>query len=139
MLRQTRVLARFLRHTVLGFIGLLTGLGMLLTPIPATAQAETETGVAAYYSNVFQGRRTASGQRYNRKALTAAHNRYPFGTRLRVTNLENKKSVEVRVNDRGPSTPGRIIDLSRQAARELGFLKAGVTEVQLEVLELGSR
>ena len=94
-----------------------------------------ETGIAAYYSNVFQGRKTASGERYDKNALTAAHNRYAFGTKLRVTNLKNNKSVMVRVNDRGPHTAGRIIDLSRKAADELGFVKEGLTKVSLEVLQ----
>ncbi len=94
-----------------------------------------ETGIAAYYSNVFQGRKTASGERYDKNALTAAHNRYAFGTKLRVTNLKNNKSVTVRVNDRGPHTAGRIIDLSRKAADELGFVKEGLTKVSIEVLQ----
>ena len=85
--------------------------------------------------NVFHGRTTASGDRYDKNALTAAHNTYPFGTRLRVTNLENDKSVIVRINDRGPTTKGRIIDVSRQAAEELGFIRAGLTRVKLEVIE----
>ncbi len=93
-----------------------------------------ETGTAAYYSDVFQGRKTACGDRYDKNALTAAHNRYPCGTRIRVTNLENDKSVVVVVNDRGPSTPGRIVDLSRRAARELGFLKQGLARVKIEVV-----
>ena len=98
-----------------------------------TAAAE-EIGVAAYYSDVFQGRRTACGDRYDKNALTAAHNRLPCGTKVRVTNLENDKSVVVVVNDRGPSTPGRIIDLSRRAARELGFVKQGLARVKVEVV-----
>ncbi len=104
----------------------------LLAPIHVFAN---ETGIAAYYSNVFQGRKTASGERYDKNALTAAHNRYAFGTKLRVTNLKNNKSVTVRVNDRGPHTAGRIIDLSRKAANELGFVKEGLTKVSIEVLQ----
>ncbi len=108
---------------------------LLLVCLAGTGTAgAVETGIAAYYSDVFQGRRTACGDRYDRNALTAAHNRYPCGTRIRVTNLENRKSVVVVVNDRGPSTPGRIVDLSRRAARELGFLKQGLAEVKIEVL-----
>ncbi len=106
---------------------------ILICLVGGTAGAE-EIGIAAYYSDVFQGRRTACGDRYDRSALTAAHNRYPCGTRIRVTNVENGKSVEVVVNDRGPSTPGRIVDLSRRAAKELGFLKQGLTRVKIEVL-----
>ena len=96
---------------------------------------DTEEGIAAYYSNVFQGRTTASGDRYDKNALTAAHNTYPFGTRLKVTNLVNNKTVNVRINDRGPATRGRIIDLSRRAAEELGFIKAGLAKVRLEVVQ----
>ncbi|HFD10963.1 MAG TPA: septal ring lytic transglycosylase RlpA family protein [Crenotrichaceae bacterium] len=100
-----------------------------------TAVCASETGIAAYYSNVFHGRKTASGERYNKNALTAAHNTYPFGTQLRVTNLDNNKNVIVKVNDRGPHTAGRIIDLSREAARQLGFIKQGLTKVTIEVIE----
>ncbi len=99
----------------------------------------TESGIAAYYSNVFQGRKTASGQRYDKNKLTAAHRTYPFGTQLKVTNQENGKSIEVKVNDRGPTTPGRIIDLSRRAAKELGYLKKGLADVTLEVVEMGNK
>lgn len=112
---------------------------MLFYAVSSHAQAvsvgDTAEGIAAYYSNVFQGRTTASGDRYDKNALTAAHNTYPFGTRLKVTNLENNKSVIVLINDRGPTTKGRIIDLSRRAAEELGFIRAGLTRVKLEVIE----
>lgn len=101
----------------------------------AVTVGDTEEGIAAYYSNVFQGRKTASGDRYDKNELTAAHNSFPFGTRLKVTNLDNDKSVIVRINDRGPTTRGRIIDLSRRAAEELGFIRAGLTRVKLEVIE----
>ncbi|MCH9696589.1 MAG: septal ring lytic transglycosylase RlpA family protein [Gammaproteobacteria bacterium] len=93
-----------------------------------------ETGIAAYYSDVFQGRKTASGKPYDKNALTAAHNTHSFGTRLKVTNLNNNKTVIVKVTDRGPHSRGRIIDLSRRAAKELGFIKQGLTEVKLEVI-----
>lgn len=96
---------------------------------------DQETGIAAYYGNWLHGGRTASGDRYDKDALTAAHNQYPFGTKLRVTNLANQKTAVVTINDRGPTTPGRIIDVSRRVARELGFIRAGLTEVKLEVVE----
>lgn len=125
---------------MLGFLCRLGLLGIILAVSFGYAQAasvgDIETGVAAYYSDVFQGRRTASGERYDKNAQTAAHNTLPFGTRVLVTNLGNAKTVEVIVNDRGPSTPGRIIDLSRRAATELDFIRKGITEVQVEVLEL---
>jgi rare lipoprotein A len=107
--------------------------------VQAASMGDTETGIAAYYSKVFQGRRTASGEAYDGDAYTAAHNRLPFGTRLRVTNLENGKRVEVKINDRGPSTPGRILDVSRRAASDLGFLRQGLTKVRLEVISVPER
>lgn len=115
-------------------------IGILAVFAPLILQAasigDTETGVAAYYSKVFQGRRTASGEPYDGEAYTAAHNRLPFGTRLRVTNLDNGKRVELTINDRGPTTPGRIIDVSRRAASDLGFLRQGFRNVRLEVISL---
>jgi rare lipoprotein A len=95
-------------------------------------------GLASYYSDRFHGRRTASGERYNRDALTAVHNSFPFGTLLRVTNLRNHRSVLVRVNDRSSRRQGRLLDLSRRAARELGFVGTGLTLVKLEVVALGA-
>ena len=94
-----------------------------------------ETMVATYYSKRFQGRKTASGERYNRDALTCAHKTLPFQTLLKITNPQNSKSVIVRVNDRGPFNRGRDIDLSYAAAKEIGMLAAGVLPVQVEVLE----
>lgn len=94
-----------------------------------------ETGVASYYANRFEGLRTASGQRYDGNQLTAAHRTLPFGTRVRVTNLANDESVVVTVNDRGPHRKGRVIDLSRRAARELGFLADGTARVALEIVD----
>ena len=94
-----------------------------------------ETMVATYYSKRFQGRKTASGERYNRDALTCAHKTLPFQTFLKITNPQNSKSVIVRVNDRGPFNRGRDIDLSYAAAKEIGMLAAGVLPVQVEVLE----
>jgi len=93
-----------------------------------------ETGSASYYGAKHQGKRTASGERFDMNSLTAAHRSLPFGTRLLVTNLGNDKSVEVRVNDRGPHTRGRLIDLSRQAAQQLGMLGAGVAQVRVQAL-----
>ncbi|MBZ0255282.1 septal ring lytic transglycosylase RlpA family protein [bacterium] len=92
------------------------------------------TGTASWYGPKFHGKRTANGERFNMNALTAAHPSLPFNTRLRVTNLENGRRCIVRVNDRGPFTGGRIIDLSRAAARKLDFENAGLAKVSLEVL-----
>jgi len=91
-------------------------------------------GKISFYGSKFHGRRTASGERFDQNALTAAHPRLPFGTRLRVTNLSNGKSVVVRVNDRGPFIKNRILDVSRAAARELEMIDAGVVRARVEVL-----
>jgi rare lipoprotein A len=104
-----------------------------VTPPPARPGALT--GPASWYGKAHHGQRTASGERFDMYALTAAHPTFPFGTRLRVVNLDNDREVEVRVNDRGPSVPGRIIDLSYAAARALGAVGAGVVPVRLTVLE----
>ena len=96
----------------------------------------TQTGRVAYYGRKFAGRRTASGERFDPEAMTMAHRTLPFGTRVRVTNLENGKSVIVRVNDRGPSTQGRIGDVSQAAAEQLEMVRAGVVDARLEVLRV---
>ncbi|MBN1770185.1 MAG: septal ring lytic transglycosylase RlpA family protein [Deltaproteobacteria bacterium] len=97
--------------------------------------AEQE-GKATYYSDSLAGNSTASGEPYDPRALTAAHRTLPFGTRVRVTRLDNDLSVEVRINDRGPfGRRDRIIDLSRAAAEQLEMIRAGVVRVRLEVLE----
>lgn len=88
-------------------------------------------GGASWYGADFRGSRTASGERFDPEALTAAHRSLPFGTCLKVENLANGRSVEVRVNDRGPFAAGRIIDLSEAAARALGFVREGVARVRL--------
>ena len=108
-----------------------------VTPPPAstsTSDGRSDTGKASYYADSLQGRKTASGERYNRNKLTAAHRKLPFGTRVRVTNLKNNRSVVVRINDRGPFVRGRIIDLSHQAARELDMVRTGVASVRVTVL-----
>ncbi|WP_129141669.1 septal ring lytic transglycosylase RlpA family protein [Modicisalibacter coralii] len=94
-----------------------------------------QSGRAAYYSDAYQGSRTASGERYDRASLTAAHRRLAFGTRVRVTNLDNGREVVVRINDRGPFTPGRVIDLSYRAAQRLDMVASGIAPVRLEVVE----
>jgi rare lipoprotein A len=103
-----------------------------------TRALETRTGTASFYADKFHNRRTASGIRYDRNALVAAHRTYPFGTVLRVTNLANDRVVTVKVVDRGPFIKGRVLDLSRRAAEELKFIQAGLTRVRIEVLEYGS-
>lgn len=97
---------------------------------------EVEVGTASYYARKHDGRTTASGSTYDETRLTAAHRTLPFGARVRVTNLENDLSVVVTITDRGPFARGRIIDVSRRAARKLGLLSAGIARVRLEVLSL---
>ena len=93
--------------------------------------AALEQGVASYYGAALQGNRTASGERFDPRAFTAAHRTLAFGTCLRVKNLENGRSVDVRVNDRGPFVAGRIVDLSEAAARALDFIQRGIARVKL--------
>jgi rare lipoprotein A len=107
-------------------------------PAPVAAQAapaaEATQGKVAHYGAKFNGRKTASGEVFNSNAMTMAHKTLPFGTRVKVTNIANGKSVVVRVNDRGPSTPDRVGDLTTGAARKIGMTKAGVVEARLEVV-----
>ncbi len=91
-------------------------------------------GVASWYGNEFHNRKTASGVRFDTHAMMAAHRTLPFGTKVRVTNLKNRKSCVVEITDRGPFAHGRIIDLSYAAADKLGMMQSGVANVQLEVL-----
>lgn len=90
-----------------------------------------ETGKASYYADKFQGRQTANGETFRQGKRTAAHKSLPFGTRVTVINLTNNKKVKVRINDRGPFVAGRIIDLSKKAARRVNMISAGVTEVEI--------
>ncbi len=103
---------------------------------PETAQAghPLGTGKASYYAHKYNGRQTASGETYDMYAMTAAHRDLPFGTPIRVTNLQNGRSVVVRVNDRGPFKPGRIVDVSLAAAEQLGLILNGTADVQVDVL-----
>lgn len=97
-------------------------------------EAITETGVASWYGVDFQGNPTASGEIYDMNGLTAASRDLPVGTKLKVTNLRNKRSLVLRVNDRGPYIPGRFLDVSKAAAERLGFLTAGLALVETEVV-----
>jgi rare lipoprotein A len=105
---------------------------------PRPRPAPGQRGKATYYSNRFQGRKTASGERYDRRQLTAAHRSLPFGSLVKVTNRLNGRSVVVRVNDRGPFGRGRVIDVSEAAARELDMMRAGVVPVTVEVVRRGA-
>lgn len=103
------------------------------TPTPLSTFRQT--GMASYYTTEFDGRTTANGERYEMHDLTAAHETLPFNTRVRVTNLSNNLSVVVRINDRGPFTKRRIIDLSYAAAEKIGLIEAGTTKVEIEAVE----
>lgn len=95
----------------------------------------TEQGKASYYARKFQGRTMANGEKYRRGKLTAAHKELPFGTKVKVTNTQTKKTVKVEITDRGPFVRGRIIDLSEAAARRVGMLDAGVAPVKMKVIK----
>lgn len=101
--------------------------------VPASSRevSGTETGMASFYSESYNGRKTANGEIYRSSRLTAAHKTLPFGTKVKVTNLSNGRSVKVRINDRGPFIPGRIIDLTRAAARKIDMENAGVVKVKI--------
>ena len=103
-------------------------------PRPTTVQDRTQVGVASYYAQRFHGRSTASGKVYDKDEMTAAHRSLAFGTKVRVTNLGNGKSVVVKITDRGPYARGRIIDVSGCAARQLGFWGHGTARVRVEVV-----
>ncbi|HEY2920319.1 MAG TPA: septal ring lytic transglycosylase RlpA family protein [Candidatus Binatia bacterium] len=98
----------------------------------------TESGKASWYGRGFHGKPTASGEVFDQRLMTAAHKTLPLGSRARVINLKNGNSVEVTINDRGPFEPGRIIDLSRAAAGELGILESGLAQVRIELLEVST-
>jgi rare lipoprotein A len=104
---------------------------------PSTTTMDTMQGIASYYSNDFQGHRTADGEIFDNSKLTAAHRTYPFGTIVRVTNLATEATVTVRINDRGPVKPERVIDLTQAAAEAIGIVRAGLGRVRIDVVEWG--
>lgn len=132
--RSVRGRPRFL---VLVVLAAAIGAGGCATTAPVRRPdlAGPEIGMASYYGTKFHGRRTASGERFNRHALTAAHPSLPFGTWVRVTHLASGRSLEVRINDRGPFRKRRIIDVSEAAARKLQFHVAGTARVRVEILD----
>jgi len=109
-------------------------ISILLLLLSNTAFALEQEGLASWYGGKFQGRRTANGEIFDTNEFTAAHKTLPFGSIVKVTSLENGKSTVVRINDRGPFIPGRIIDLSRAAAAAIGLAGKGVAKVRIEVL-----
>jgi rare lipoprotein A len=133
---------RHASRTVSGVIALITALTVVLPAARVDAHRRTVEvplkGVASWYGDAHHGRRTASGEVFDQEALTAAHPSLPFGTVVRVTNVRNGKAVTVRVNDRGPVITGRIIDLSRAAARAIGSIASGVVPVRLEIVRRSS-
>jgi rare lipoprotein A len=124
------------------FIFILTLLGISASAQDSTKLSDTKKGkkaaiqygVASFYSNNFQGKKTSSGELFNQKKLTAAHNSLPLGTYIRVTNLKNGKTVVVKVNDRLHHRNKRLVDLSYAGAQKLGYVKSGLTRVKVEVL-----
>lgn len=106
--------------------------GLPFGGVPGDYRAE---GKASYYGKAHHGNKTASGERFNQNDMTAAHRTLPFGTRVKVTNLNNNRSVVVRINDRGPFTRGRIIDVSHKAAEALDMIRSGVVPVSVESLK----
>ena len=109
----------------------------LLSACGTSKSAFTESGQGSYYADKFDGRATTSGEIYRPGRLTAAHNTLPFGTKIKVTNTRNGHSVKVVVNDRGPHAKGRIVDVSKRAARKLDLIDAGVVPVKIKVLHMG--
>ena len=91
-----------------------------------------ETGNASYYADKFEGKKTASGATFQQRKLTAAHKTLPFGTKIKVTNVTTGKTVKVKVNDRGPFVAGRIIDLSKRAAKKIGLVQKGILQVEIK-------
>tara|TARA_Y100001970_G_scaffold239479_1_gene301491 strand:- start:44 stop:490 length:447 start_codon:yes stop_codon:yes gene_type:complete len=98
---------------------------------------EVQIGIASYYGKEFHRKLTANGQRFNMYKVSAAHKTLPLGTRVKVTNLNNGKSIRLTINDRGPFKKGRILDLSYKAAQKLGFVNEGTTKVRIDVIKLG--
>ena len=130
-------------------IPITTAFALLFLPVSVTVRAQQshpsrqeapkntakiQYGTASFYANKFNGRKTANGEVFSQDKLTAAHNSLPFGTWIKVTNLKNKKSVVVRVNDRLAHDNKRLVDLSRAGASKLGYTSRGLTKVKIEVL-----
>jgi rare lipoprotein A len=119
---------------VLVLLGAIACGGKKAPTTPPDIERYSDKGIASWYGRKFHGKRTASGERFDMYALTAAHRTFPFGSIVQVTDLENGRSVRVRINDRGPFKSGRIIDLSYAAARELRIVKRGVVRVKITLV-----
>lgn len=123
-----------MRQTLILLAGILAFFATPLTLANAQSTQE-EFGKCGYYADALHGRKTSSGEPYDKGQLTCAHKSLPFGTNIRVTRLDNKKSVVVRVNDRGPFMDGYVVDLSRKAAEAIGLIRDGVTKVKIEIVD----
>ena len=134
-LAPTLLFGNFRMKHLLGACALLSLLAGCASTDIIDPHGYDQTGVASYYGAKHHGKRTASGEAFNQNALTAAHRQLPFGTRVKVTNLKNDESVVVRINDRGPHTRGRLIDVSRKAAEQLGMLRSGTARVRVQALD----
>lgn len=128
-------LRSFIAYSVLAF-AILTLAGCASAQVSSQkTKPYPQIGLASFYAHKFHGRATASGEIYDMNKFTAAHPQLPFGTLVRVTNLKNKKSVVLKVNDRGPVSKKRIIDVSYKAAQELNFIREGIVKVRLEIVK----
>ena len=137
---------RCLQNALFGLLMIYTGCaGSKISPgVPTVAGVsepavvgDIQYGISSYYADKFHGRRTANGEIYDMYGVSGAHQTLPFNTIIKVTNLENNKELEIRVNDRGPFIKDRIFDCSYGAAVKLGFISSGTTMVKVEVLEIG--
>jgi rare lipoprotein A len=117
-------------------LSLLAGCSARRPPSTEVRPGHTETGLASWYGRPYHGRTTASGERYDMRAMTAAHRTLPLGTVVEVRNLENGRKIRVLINDRGPFVEGRILDVSRGAAKKLRMLDAGVVRVRIRVVSV---
>jgi len=113
-------------------IRIISSLFVIAMMTACSSKVTTQTGKASFYASSFNGKKTASGDKFRSSKKTAAHNTIPFGTKVKVTNLSNGKSVKVKINDRGPHVSGRIIDLSRKAAKKIDMIDKGVANVKIE-------
>ncbi|MGO2365538.1 MAG: septal ring lytic transglycosylase RlpA family protein [Pseudoalteromonas sp.] len=118
---------------ILTFLAITTLAGCSSAPSFSTSSAKQQ-GKASYYADKYHGRLTASGEVYSQQGMTAAHKELPFGSKVRVTNLTNNRSIIVKINDRGPFIRGRIIDLTKHAFSQLANLNEGVVDVEIELL-----
>lgn len=125
------LVSRF-RGAALGL--LIAGMATLALAPPSGAQTTPLLGLASYYGSYHDGLRTASGERFDMREMTAAHRTLPFGTHVRVTNLRNGRAVVVRITDRGPYVRGRVLDVSYAAARRLGLVRSGTARVSMEII-----